>query len=256
MVRIVKSTIKKVINKTLNPFGIELISNSYSAGAKMFSCRDRIAHVKKIGYNPKCIIDAGAFKGNWTLDIHRIYPDAQFLIVEPNPNVQSQLQNAVKSIYPPPIIEQKALADSPATLKFNIWGDPNNAPSASLHDHVKGSAERQIDVEATTIDYLIDFHKIRPELIKLDLQGAEIKALHGASEALKTVEMFIVEFGCLQAYLERTNPLQLFEIFYDNGYCLYDIVDLLYRPYDGALTGGDFFFVKNSSPLKEHLDYI
>ena len=39
---------------------------------------------------------------------------------------------------------------------------------------------------------------------------------------------------------------------YDHDYCLYDIIDLHDRPYDGALTGGDFFFVKNSSPLRRY----
>jgi hypothetical protein len=42
---------------------------------------------------------------------------------------------------------------------------------------------------------------------------------------------------------------------YANDYCLYDIIDLIYRPYDNALTGGDFFFVKNNSPLKSHKGY-
>jgi len=36
---------------------------------------------------------------------------------------------------------------------------------------------------------------------------------------------------------------------------LYDIIDLIYRPYDNALTGGDFFFVKNDSNLKSHKGY-
>ena len=39
---------------------------------------------------------------------------------------------------------------------------------------------------------------------------------------------------------------------FDNDYCLYDLVDCHYRPYDGALTGGDFIFVKNSSALRAY----
>lgn len=247
-----KSTIKKTINRLLGQYGLQVVKKSPTGTA---SCMDRIAHAAKIGYRPKCIIDGGAFKGQWTTAVHRIYPNAQFLVIEPNPNIQEHLRNELQSIRPLPIIEQKALADRSGLLKFNIWGDPNLATSASLQNHVKGKAEHQIDVEVTTIDNLMEVHNIQPELIKLDLQGAEIKALSGAEKALKSVEMFIVEFGCLQAYIERATPHQLFEIFYDNDYCLYDIVDLLYRPYDGALTGGDFFFVKNSSALKEHLDY-
>jgi len=62
----------------------------------------------------------------------------------------------------------------------------------------------------------------------------------------------MIEFGCLEAYADRTTPDDLLELMYQNDYCLYDIVDCHYRPYDGALTGGDFFFVKNSSVLRKH----
>ena len=39
---------------------------------------------------------------------------------------------------------------------------------------------------------------------------------------------------------------------FDHDYCLYDLVDLHYRPYDRALTGGDYIFVKNSSALRAY----
>ena len=42
------------------------------------------------------------------------------------------------------------------------------------------------------------------------------------------------------------------DIMYDNSCCLYDVASCSDRPYDGALTGVDFFFVKNSSVLRKH----
>ena len=137
-------------------------------------------------------------------------------------------------------------------MQFNIWGDPLQATSASLQSHVKGGAETKVDVAVDTLDNLLKEQAAQPELVKLDLQGAEFQALLGAEQTLKSAEMFVVEFGCLEAYIDRTTPRQLVDIFYDNNYCLYDVVDCHYRPYDGALTGGDFFFVKNDSPLREH----
>jgi hypothetical protein len=40
-----------------------------------------------------------------------------------------------------------------------------------------------------------------------------------------------------------------------NNYSLYDIVDLLYRPGDRALSSGDFFFVRKDSKLKGRKGY-
>jgi hypothetical protein len=42
---------------------------------------------------------------------------------------------------------------------------------------------------------------------------------------------------------------------YDSGYSLYDIVDLRYRPYDGALSDGDFIFTKNNSVIRAYKGY-
>ena len=95
-----------------------------------------------------------------------------------------------------------------------------------------------------------------PDLLKLDLQGFELPALKGADQCLKHAELCIVEFGCLDAYKERTTPNDVMNLMYQYDYVLYDIVDLIYRPYDGALVGGDFFFVKSDSRLKEHKDYF
>ena len=69
---------------------------------------------------------------------------------------------------------------------------------------------------------------------------------------MQCATFMIIEFGCLEAYIGRTTPRDILEIMYENDYCLYDIVDCHYRPYDGALTGGDFFFVKNDGVLKKY----
>ena len=42
------------------------------------------------------------------------------------------------------------------------------------------------------------------------------------------------------------------DIMYDNNFVLYDIVSLINRPYDEALGGGDLFFIKNSSRLRDY----
>jgi hypothetical protein len=69
---------------------------------------------------------------------------------------------------------------------------------------------------------------------------------------LKYAELAIIELGCLDAYINRTTPRELIDIMYDNDFCLYDIASCNDRLYDGALTGGDLFFVKNSSNLRKY----
>jgi len=72
---------------------------------------------------------------------------------------------------------------------------------------------------------------------------------------LQSTEFAIVEFGVLEAYVGRTSPRELLDFMYDHDFALYDVVDCMNRPYDGALCSGDFFFVKNSNPLRSYRGY-
>jgi hypothetical protein len=145
-----------------------------------------------------------------------------------------------------------ALGESPKMTSFNIWRDPDSDQGASLLNHVSGPASQTIQVNIETLDNILQKLSVFPDLIKLDLQGGELSALKGAPKTLKHAELAIIEFGCLDAYINRTTPRELIDIMYDNEFCLYDIASCSDRPYDGALTGGDFFFVKNSSNLRKY----
>lgn len=224
-------------------------------GLSMPSWASRISHAKSLGFEAKEILDVGAFNGLWTKSIANIFPGAQVIALEPNPQIQGELKDNLSTITPMPIILQRAAAELAGFMAFNIWGDPHLATSASLQAHVRGGAEMQVEVQVDTLDNISAEFNFAPNLVKLDLQGSEVRALEGASALLQQAEMFLVEFGCLDAYIDRATPRQLLDIFYDNNYCLYDIVDCHYRPYDGALTGGDFIFVKNTSALRSYKNW-
>src|SRR5690606_4817715 len=139
------------------------------------------------------------------------------------------------------------------TLQLNVWeGVDKDLVGSSLCGHIRGDASTKVDCEVVTLDSLIDVYKEVPNFVKLDLQGYEIQALAGATEILKHTELMIIEVGLLDAYVDRTSVRDLINLMHGHDYSLYDVIDFHYRPYDNALTGGDFIFVKNSSKLKQY----
>jgi FkbM family methyltransferase len=216
----------------------------------------RLAHMKRLGFSPRVIFDCGAFTGQWTLWVSRMFPGAQCVLFEPNAGLADTIRSTIAGIVPPPLLFPCAVGERPGRGILNIWGhDPHSCQGSSLLSHVQGSPDSQIETEITTLDLAADRINLAPDLVKLDLQGSEAAALRGAEHLLGSVELFIVEFGCLEAYEGRTTPKDLCDILYAHDYCLYDVADLIYRPYDGALTGGDFFFLKRSSRLRAYKGY-
>lgn len=253
----VKNVINKIVKRSFNAVGLDLMRSgeaqrsSHRKGNER-TWRERLQHAAKLGFSPRTILDGGAFRGLWSREVAGLFPGAQIVLVEPNPFVQELIKTNISHILPSPILLNVALGESQKRASFNIWRDVDADQGASLLDHVVGQANRVVEVNVDTLDNIARRLSFMPDLIKLDLQGGELAALKGGTEVLQHAEFAVVEFGCLDAYIKRATPRELLDIMYDNNFCLYDIVSCADRPYDGALTGGDFFFVKSSSILRSY----
>jgi FkbM family methyltransferase len=219
-------------------------------------CFERLCHMRSLGFAPRVAFDAGAFAGEWSRSFHQVFPSAKLFLMEPNPALQPQLKAATQTLRGA-VILPVAVGDKVGSAHLNVWedeGDPLALQASSLLDHVRGEPTQATPVEVQSLDALASAHAM-PDVVKLDLQGAELAALRGATTLLGTTELFIIEFGCLDAYRDRTTPRALMDCMDDHGYRLYDVVDLGYRRFDGALCSGDFFFLHRDSPLREHVGF-
>ncbi|MFV8819710.1 FkbM family methyltransferase [Haliea sp. E17] len=226
------------------------------------SCEDRLKHAASLGYSPGVVFDCGAFIGRWAREVHQIFPGANLVLIEPNSELYARIAENTQPFSSQVQLIEAAVGEQDGRMQLNIWENPKHGnettalAASSLLDHVQGQATRSLDVAVKRIDDIAQQAGCWPDLLKLDLQGAELPALKGAVKALENCELCIIEFGCLEAYKERTTPAELMSFMDEMGFALYDIVDVRYRPYDKALVGGDFFFVKRNSALKSHKDYF
>lgn len=245
--------LRELAKTALSRFGLRL----ERATRPRANCFERLRHMRSLGFAPRVAFDAGAFDGDWSLSFHRVFPNAQLFLIEPNPALRTRV-DAVAQALPDAVSIPAAVGDKVGSAQLNVWedeSDPIAAQASSLLAHIRGDPTRATPVEVQTLDAIATAHRTMPDVVKLDLQGAELAALHGASSLLGRSELFIIEFGCLDAYRDRTTPRQLFECMDDHGYCLYDVVDLGYRRFDGALCSGDFFFLRRDSALRDHVGF-
>ena len=238
----------ELLNRPLNKIGLELTF----ARKVQSMLHKRIRWLSTVGFQPRTVFDAGAFIGQWTANTAAEFPNASFVLIEPNPQSMLAARNRLAEHTPAPVFVEAAVGAVAGTAHLNIW---EAGQGSSLLGHVAGAPQDAVEVTVTTLDAIAEQLGRYPEMVKLDLQGFELEALRGAERVLATARMFLIEFGCLSAYIDRVSPRELLDHMYDSGYVLYDVVDLLYRPYDGALTGGDFFFVKKDDELRSYSGY-
>ncbi|HUR58648.1 MAG TPA: hypothetical protein VM029_13125, partial [Opitutaceae bacterium] len=54
--------------------------------------RSRLENLRRAGFRPRQIIDAGAFQGDWARLVHDVFPEAPVLLIEPQPQLSERLR--------------------------------------------------------------------------------------------------------------------------------------------------------------------
>lgn len=207
----------------------------------------RLVNLRRAGFACTGAVDVGAYRGEWAALAHACW-QCPVLAVEPQPEPLSALQRLASRV--PMAIEIVALSDRAGRMAFRL--DETNSGLATAADE----AERPcIEVEVERLDAVLIRHPgLRPNLIKIDVQGAELAVLEGAGDALRRFEVVILEVSLI-----RIGPVPVFgevvQWMGERGYRLYDFLPMYYRPRDGALWQGDAFFVRDDSPLVSSLSW-
>lgn len=137
------------------------------------------------------VIDAGANVGQMTLEMaHLVGPSGRVLAIEPAPGNLAVLRRHVEAngFAERVIITAAACADRAGMMKFLVHGGHTDAVGSGHHicrDHEPADEEAQtIEVPVLTIDDVCAQHGAQPQVMKIDVEGAELLALRGAQNTL------------------------------------------------------------------------
>jgi FkbM family methyltransferase len=143
-----------------------------------------------------CFVDIGANIGLMSLTASKCVGDSGVVVsCEPNPSTIEILErnlslNKSKNI----TIVKKAIGSTQSTaMIYPNWHI--NRGGASLIR--KGNNEQGVEVEVTTLDNLIDELKLKPKMLKIDVEGFEFEVLKGATELIlgNTPPIIIIEIS-------------------------------------------------------------
>ncbi len=179
------------------------------------------------------ILDAGASNGRISQRLLKIFPKANIYAFEPNPLYRQTLETFAQedSRFHPQYL---ALSGYEGSAELFITESPGNTSLFSPGDRLKeidpdGSTIKQKqDVDIVTIDqWAKRNNNVTIQLMKFDIQGAELQALQGAIKVLQKSTYTVyteVVFNSLYTGGALFSEIDLF--FRKQGFILYD----LYKP--------------------------
>ena len=119
--------------------------------------------------------DVGAYDGYNSDHFYSLYPRMRSAVLfEPIPDQAEKLRRKYtgKDRF---AVHEFALSDREGEVLFNV-----NSTSSRITDSAEG-----ISIQATTLDAFFNSHGLRPDILKMDIEGGEIHALQGAKNLIR-----------------------------------------------------------------------
>ena len=198
-----------------------------------------------LGFSPKWILDVGAYKGNWTRNAKRFFPQANFFMIEAIDYKELQTVGA------PYLIE--LLKDK---IEEVDWYEARNTGDSIYKEKTKFFKDvKSIKKITNTLDNIEGFKFIAFDLIKIDCQGAELDILTGGKSVASRSEVIILEVPFAGEYNLGAPIFTEYINYMDGiGFCVFDISEHHYI--DDILVQVDFVFFNKKSTLLKEVDNI
>lgn len=140
-------------------------------------------------FTPARILDIGAWNGFWTKNVKEIWPDAHYTCIEAGPK------------------HEKKLKEITSDYHIAVLGDSNRDVKMYLREIDKGSKKKVTYTKGSTVFGIFKDFEVRQmqtldklvgkdaqfDLIKQDVQGAEIMVMQGAPDIFTRAKYVIQE---------------------------------------------------------------
>jgi FkbM family methyltransferase len=207
--------------------------------AAKLSHRNALLRLEALGFAPATIYDIGAYRGGWTRLASEVFPEAAFVLFEANADNAAHLS---------PLRHFTVALSAEDGEKSLFLPREGDATGTSLYreNSAHYDAQNLVVRKVTTsrLDTLVAAERLPPaDLIKIDVQGAELDVIAGAKAALSRCEALIAELS-LASY-NKDAPLigETLPAITQLGFRCVDICEL-HRAGAGNVLQADFLFVK------------
>ena len=171
--------------------------------------------------NGHVVLDIGANIGYYTLLAARLVgPQGAVYAFEPDPDNFALLQkNIYQNGYQNVVLENQAVANENGKIELFKGGE--NWGGHRIYD--PGDSQEHITVDAIVLD---DFFKNKPtdiQLIKMDIEGAEVRAIQGMRSLLEKCEniKLFTEFSAAALSQSGSSPEEYLDLLEQLGFDLH-----------------------------------
>lgn len=233
-----------VLRRAVGAFGYEIKPR----GAPVRGYADFLAFARTRGIDPKTVFDVGV--GNGTPWLYEAFPKAKFALFEALPSFPREFAELPAERFD---YHQVALGEKAGTAHIRIpRGSPTGASlkeRSSEYEALRAASGEAVeddyaDVELRTLDSFTGYEP--PYVIKLDVEGAEVDVLKGATATLRDVQMAMAEISVTPRHEGEATIAELMLFMEQHGFRLFDIPSASQMGVGGELVFLDLAWIRKS----------
>jgi FkbM family methyltransferase len=185
-----------------------------------------LATLRRLGFRPNAIVDAGAFIGEWSIAAHEHFPDAAIVMLEARPTQRAVLESVADALPVDAEVVIALLGAAPRdAVPFHIT---EGGTGSSVMNELSDVPRETVMLPVVTLDDAIRGLRIAPQitapiLLKLDVQGYEREVLLGGTDTLAAAEVVVMELSTRR--LNEGAPLahEMVQFMSERGFQLFDV---------------------------------
>jgi FkbM family methyltransferase len=181
-------------------------------------------------WKPDGIVDVGANTGEWTREVRGLFPDAKILMVEATPMHEDTLRRVAEDVGNAEY--RIAVCTARDGEKVGYYQGKNTGNSLFRENTKHYENDAPVQRTSATVDSLVRSSLLGDgpvDVIKADVQGAELLVLQGATRALGQASFVYLEASTIEYNQGAPCFYEVDAFLRSRGYYLYDIADLNYN---------------------------
>jgi FkbM family methyltransferase len=196
--------------------------------------------LKRKGFQPDYVLDIGAYVGAWTRMCKGIWPQANICMFEPQPQKRPLLEQLTRSL-PGLTLRSALLSDAPGQqIDFHLA----ETGSSALNLLAKPDAPTVRLVTQTLSSALAGTPFAKPDMIKVDVQGAELSVLNGGQDVLAAAQVVVLEVALIEQYAGGPLFADVIGYMAQRGLFVHDICTIFRNTPDQSMNEADVIFAR------------
>ncbi|HEY9637597.1 MAG TPA: FkbM family methyltransferase [Coleofasciculaceae cyanobacterium] len=199
--------------------------------------------------NINTVIDVGAHKGEFALQLYTILPNARFYCFEPLPDIFLELQANLKDLNNFSIFNLAVGDQQGEITMYRSSFSPSSSIRKMADIHKNNfpytSGGKLENVEINALDKITNKLELEDNiLLKIDVQGYEDKVIQGGSHILERSKVIIIETSFYELYERQALFGDIHKLLAERGFVYSGNWEETKSPNDGLPLQQDSIFIK------------